>query len=335
MTDNKLAETKLLTINSADAVRLNGDNLSNVRFDFNDLVNSNTEETNTISLLSAEIPFSIYNVNENNKVIQLQTRTNSGTITNYTLILTEGNYNGNTFITEFKGRFNNLTSKNCNLTLSNTTGVYSLEPSDTTLTYIKLLIDGTTADKIIGLKADKQFNSGLSTPTALDFPCNFLGVKKLAIFSNALAGNNINSNSLGETTLIDTISVNVPAFGLILYQSGFTQESVLRNNEIGSIDLQIRDELFNLVDFNNTTWEMTFLLKSYSDYQEALKVGTFSSLVKNERRDNTIKKILKDEDGLYEDSKIKDRLQRIQDNFKGDLSEYNDDPELEILLDEN
>lgn len=211
MTENRVAETKLLTINSADAVRLNGDNLSNVRFNFNDVVHSTTDATNTISLLSAEIPFSIYNVNENNNIIKIQTETSGGVQTNYTMTLTEGNYNGNTFITEFKGRFNNLTTKNCNLTLSNTTGIYSLEPSDTTLNYIKIFIDGTTADKIIGLKADKQFNSGLATPTAFDYPCNFLGVKKLSVYSDALAGNNMNSNSLGETTLIDTISVNVPA----------------------------------------------------------------------------------------------------------------------------
>jgi len=333
MTENQLAETKLLTINSADAVRLNGDNLSNVRFDFNDVVNSNTEATNTISLLSAEIPFSIYNVNENNNIISFQIEDNTGIQTNFIMNITEGNYNGNTFITEFKGRFNNLTSKNCNLTLSNTTGIYSLEPADTTLNYIKLFINGTTANNIIGLKADKQFNSGLTTPTALDFPCNFLGVKKLSILSNALAGNNINSNSLGETTLIDTISVNVPAFGLILYQSGFTQESVLKNNEIGSIDLQIRDDNFNLVDFNNITWEMTFLLKTYGEYKEKLKVGTFSQLVRNERRDNTIKTILKDEDGIYEDTKIKEKLQRVQQKYNNDLDEY-DDPELEILMDD-
>lgn len=333
MTNNKVAETKLLTINSADGVRLNGDNLSNIRFNFNDIVNSNTQATNTISLLSAEIPFSIYNVNETNNIIKLQTETSGGVQTNYTMTLTEGNYNGNTFITEFKGRFNTLTSKTCNLTLSNTTGVYSLEPADTTLNYIKLFISGTTANNIIGLKADKQFNSGLPTPTALDFPCNFLGVKKLSIYSDALAGNNINSNSLGETTLIDTISVNVPAFGLIIYQSGFTQESVLKNNEIGTIDLQIRDDNFNLVDFNNITWEMTFLLKTYSEYKETMKVGTFASLIKDERRDETIKKIIKDEYGKYEDTPIKNKLIRLQEKFNNDLSEY-DDPELEILMDE-
>ena len=334
MTQNRVAETKLLTINSADAVKLNGDNLSKVRFNFSDVVHSTTDATNTISLLSAEIPFSIYNVNENNKIIKIQTETSGGVQTNYTMTLTEGNYNGNTFITEFKGRFNNLTSKNCNLTLSNTTGVYSLEPSDTTLNYIKIFIDGTTADKIIGLKADKQFDSGLATPTTFDFPCNFLGVKKLSIFSDALAGNNINSNSLGETTLIDTISVNVPAFGLILYQSGFSQESVLKNKEITSIDLQIRDEEFNLVDFNNTTWSMTFLLKTYTEYKETMKVGTFASLVRNERRDYAIKKILNDEYGKYKDTPIKQKLLQKQQELSNDLSEL-DDPELEILLDEN
>ena len=157
-----------------------------------------------------------------------------------------------------------------------------------------------------------------------------MGVKKLSLYSDALAGNNIDSNSLGENTLINTISVNAPAWGLITYNNASLNESILRNKFINRIDLQVRDEEGFLVDFNNTDYELTFILRTYTDYKERLKVGGFSDLVRNERRDNAIETIL-DNPEEYKDLPIINTLRKLQIKEVNDISKYQD-TELDILM---
>ena len=154
-----------------------------------------------------------------------------------------------------------------------------------------------------------------------------MGVKKLSLYSDALAGNNIDSRSLGENTLINTISVNAPAWGLITYNNASLNESILRNTFINRIDLQIRDEEGFLVDFNNTDYELSFILRTY---RQNLKVGGFSDLVRNERRDNAIREII--ENPIYQDAPILDKVKQLQTEEKLDTRDYQD-TELNILLD--
>ena len=332
MSENHVVHSKIITINSQNAQRLNGSNLSNIIFNFQDVITDDTDTTHTISLQSVEMPFSIYNIDENRRVLSIRITRANGTTTDYSLTFTEGNYNANTFRTELVGRFLATTGFNCLMTISPTTGVFNLTPADNTLTNIIVFLNGTTCNKIIGLSQDTTFPFDLGNPTTFNFPANFLGVKKLSLYSDALAGNNIDSLSLGENTLINTISVNVPPFGLITYQNASLNESILKNTMVSRIDLQIRDETGFLVDFNNTDYEITFLLKSYSDRKEKIKVAVFSDLVRNERRDVAIETILANEED-FEDKPILKTLTKLQTKEQNDISKYRD-VELDILMDE-
>ena len=330
MAENQVAESKIITINSANAQKLNGSNLSNIVFNFQDVVKTITETTNTISLQSVEMPFSIYNVDYNRNIIALRITLANGNVVNYTLTLTEGNYNANTFRTEVIGKFLAITTFEILMEISPTTGVYNLTPTTNALQNVEILLNGTTCNKIIGLSQDTTFPFNLANPTTFNFPANFLGVKKLSLYSDALAGNNIDSRSLGENTLINTISVNAPAWGLITYNNASLNESILRNTFINRIDLQIRDEEGLLVDFNNTDYELSFILRTYTDYKERLKVGGFSDLVRNDRRDNAIREVI--ENPEFEDAPVLDKLKQLETKEKTDISEYKD-AELNILLD--
>lgn len=330
MAENQVAESKIITINSANAEKLNGSNLSNIVFNFKDVIKTTTDTTHTISLQSVEMPFSIYNVDYNRNQIALRITLANGTTADHTLTLTQGNYNANTFRTEVVGKFLAETTYAISMEISPTTGVFNLTPSTSALQNVIVLLNGTTCNKIIGLSQDTTFPFNISNPTSFNFPANFLGVKKLSLYSDAFAGNNIDSRSLGENTLINTISVNAPAWGLITYQNASLNESILRNTFINRVDLQIRDEDGFLVDFNNTDYEMTFILRTYTDYKERLKVGNFSDIVRNERRDNAIREVL--ENPIYEDAPILDKLEILAEKEKLDTSEYAD-AELEILLD--
>ena len=326
MAESDVAESKIITINSQNATRLNGSNLSNIIFDFKDVVKTLTETTTTISLQSVEMPFSIYNVDYNRNTIAIAYGVGN-TNTTASLTLTEGNYNANTFRNEVVGKLSAI-GINSVMEISPTTGVFRLYSTNSYT--IKVLMSGTTCQRIIGLSQDTTFPPDATNPTRFNFPCNFLGIKKLSLYSDALAGNNIDSNSLGENTLINTISVNAPAWGLITYQNASLNESILRNTNINRIDLQVRDEDGFLVDFNNTDYEMTFIMRSYTEYKERMKVGNFSDLVRNERRDNAIREVL--DNPIYEDAPIKETLEVLEENEKFDGSKY-DDLELDILVD--
>ena len=52
--DNQVAESKIITINSANAERLNDTNLSNIIFNFRDVVKSTIDTTHTISLIGRD-----------------------------------------------------------------------------------------------------------------------------------------------------------------------------------------------------------------------------------------------------------------------------------------
>ena len=330
MAENQVAESKIITINSANAVKLNGDNLSNIIFNFQDVVKTLQETTNTISLQSVEMPFSIYNVDYNRNKITLRITLSNGNTSTSVLTLTEGNYNANTFRTEVIGKFLASTTYEILMEISPTTGVYNLTPKTNALQSVTILFNGTSCNKIIGLKQDTTFPFDINNPSTFNFPANFLGVKKLSLYSDALAGNNIDSRTLGENTLINTISVNAPAWGLITYNNASLNESILRNTFINRIDLQIRDEEGFLVDFNNTDYELSFILRTYTDYKERLKVGGFSDLVRNDRRDNAVREIM--ENPEYEDAPILDKVKQLAQQEKMDTSEYQD-TELNILLD--
>jgi hypothetical protein len=330
MAENQVAESKIITINSSNAEKLNGSNLSNIIFNFKDVVKTTTDTTHTISLQSVEMPFSIYNVDYNRNQLKIRITLANGTTADHTLTLTQGNYNANTFRTEVIGKFLAETTYAINMEISPTTGVFNLTPSTNALQNVIVLLNGTTCNKIIGLSQDTTFPFNINNPTSFNFPANFLGVKKLSLYSDAFAGNNIDSRSLGENTLINTISVNAPAWGLITYQNASLNESILRNTFINQVDLQIRDEEGFLVDFNNTDYEMTFILRTYTDYKERLKVGNFTDIVRNERRDNAIREVL--ENPIYEDAPILDKLEILAEKEKLDTSDYAD-AELEILLD--
>lgn len=330
MAENQVAESKIITINSSNAEKLNGSNLSNIIFNFKDVVKTTTDTTHTISLQSVEMPFSIYNVDYNRNQLKIRITLANGTTADHTLTFTQGNYNANTFRTEVIGKFLAETTYAINMEISPTTGVFNLTPSTNALQNVIVLLNGTTCNKIIGLSQDTTFPFNINNPTSFNFPANFLGVKKLSLYSDAFAGNNIDSRSLGENTLINTISVNAPAWGLITYQNASLNESILRNTFINQVDLQIRDEEGFLVDFNNTDYEMTFILRTYTDYKERLKVGNFTDIVRNERRDNAIREVL--ENPIYEDAPILDKLEILAEKEKLDTSDYAD-AELEILLD--
>ena len=97
----------------------------------------------------------------------------------------------------------------------------------------------------------------LYTLTAL-YPLNLLGIKKINISSQTLNTSNF-SSAIGTTSLINSISVDQPPFGLIVYQNTGGAKFTLTNKDKHKIDLQLYDEDFNYINFNNINWPYNFV----------------------------------------------------------------------------
>ena len=323
--------TKIITLSSNDAQRLNGEFLSNVRFTFSHvLTDQNHIHYNTISIQSAEIPHSFYNVDENHNTVYYTLADTGGLgsfYNNYTMTIPEGQYNANTFITAFQTLFAaGGHGKTCVLTIDKVTGKFMLSPSDSSFT-ITIFTSGTTAFRIIGLDTASDHTFSYSaTGTAFSYPCNFLGVTKLKVFSDALACDNLDSSALGETNLIDTISVNAPAYGLIQFNAAEHNECLMKHKSIDNIDVQIRDERNDYVDFNNQDWSITFIIHSITD-EDFKPTKEFGALLALQQRAQMIAKLKEN----HKEARLIPKLKDADEMAEEDISELSDD-DLELIL---
>ena len=100
---------KVITLSSTHCERLNGEFLSNVKFNFPHVLSDHNHiHYNTVSIQSAEIPHSFYNVDQNHNIVQYRinyTLNTFGNPTDFTMTIPEGQYNANTFISTFQTLF--------------------------------------------------------------------------------------------------------------------------------------------------------------------------------------------------------------------------------------
>ena len=297
---------KLISLNCKDGVKQNGDFNSNILFNFIDIIK---RDINTlyfsVYIQSAEIPYSFYNVSENYNIIYYNVEGN-----NYTITIPEGNYTAKTFINEFNSQFaNGGHNKTATLSISSVNGRFNLKPSDDSFT-ITIFNNITTAQHILGMSnANITFSFNSGNGVNFDFPANLLGTTKINIYSENLACSNLSSYHLGNSNLIECISVNSGTFELINYTSSTRRESIINTLTLHQIDIQLKDENNNFIDFNGLNWSISLVITEYFD----------TNLIKP----------LKNFQGFFDKKKV--LLEELKNKKKEQKEKL--DPTLEFLLD--
>lgn len=245
--------TRQLNLNSQDAIKNNGTMNSNLYFNFRNIIQqSNVDEISHIdfSVENCQIPVSFYNITNSNNVLDW-----NGNI----LTITAGNYNTTTLATEIINKLAAISITDVTIVLNSTTGkfVFTSASSDFTLGYLN-----STIFKVIGFTNMNQVSTGFVLTS--EYPVNLLGPLKLKISSGSININNIDSTNNGSTlnTLIE-IPVSSANFGLILYSNVSNIHSTLNQKTLNGIDILVKDNDNNLVDFNNIDFTLSFLLKIY------------------------------------------------------------------------
>lgn len=283
-----VSRSKLISLFSIDGQQLNGDYNSKILFDFKDVVkrHSNTLYL-TISVQSTEIPYSFYNVSENYNTIYYTIQDTGGIgsfYNNYTMNIAEGNYTANAFITEFNAKFlTGAHGKTATLSISSLTGKFTLTTSDDTFKII-IYNNTTTSHRILGMKNEDTtflYNSG--SGTSFSYPANLLGIQKIKIFSKALSCDNYTSHHLASNDMIDAISVNASPFELISYSNTINHEPHMKETEVQQIDITLKDEYDNEINFNGIEWSISLVITEYLYGENIRPLGNLDDLYSHKR----------------------------------------------------
>ena len=257
-------DSHIINLTSNTATTINGSFLSDSYFEFRGLLKDETDIIKRqISLVSAQIPVSFYNVNYTNNKIVFKKSADAGYTTTTIAV---GNYNANTFMTTLTNLFLSALSLTVTISLSKTTGIitiscptnFSISPLSTCYELLGF-VNGTTYTSSVGF---------LAPP----YPINLLGIKTLQIKSPSLSTQNYSSYTKSHNTLLATLSVDATLFGQINYHNYTDLRTSFSNVELNGIDIQFYDENDNLVNFNGVNWSITLaihLTRKLSTYSNA------------------------------------------------------------------
>ena len=249
----------ILHIRSKDATQL----VSGFNTDFNvnlvNPININQNQEVHISMMSAEIPYSFYNISSdlNNNILKYDiTETLTFTNQDYSVLDVRDFFNNNTaFANIFTTTYD--TQKNKLSFLNKTGASHTID------------LNNSTINKVIGFdETDTQRTITAGATLESDFVCNLATIHSIFVKSSMATGNVI-STRIGNSTTLQKISVDVNSNGIIyLNQSDFRQISVSQSNIIDSITFRITDQNDRLLQLNNVNFELSFLFEVFPRYNQ-------------------------------------------------------------------
>ena len=239
-----------LTSTAKIGVKMNGTNNSKINFEIPRFI---TKQPNilyhSLKLLHAEIPYSFYIINETNNVINFVIDA-----INHFYVVPVGNYNAFTLLNVLNGIDNKIT-----ITLDNATGKYSISSN-----FPFSLLSSSTITKIIGGDLNITYTAIMDIHNKYNlyfpFAVNLLGTKNIYIKCNLILENLQTKTNDNQT--LKAIPVNVPPFGLILYNNNENIESLVKNSQIDNLNIEIYDDDNNLINMNNQDWSITLELRT-------------------------------------------------------------------------
>jgi hypothetical protein len=270
-------DSRLINLNSSDAIRLNDTKLSNVQFNFSNVLK---EEKDIIfssgGVSNASFCFSFYNINDTNNAFDIAITPATKSTYTYNVDIAKGMYNATSLLKYIQNDLNaqmaydGLTDADgvqmySQFNYFSATGRFEIIILPTTYTsYKQLLFDKVlqpnTVFYTLGLIDKYTTGSEIATydPSYLsNYLINMLGVKKINVYSSALANTSLDSKTKSNNDLVRSINVDVPPYGLISFSNSTGIYGKFKNKRINNIDIRLLDENENFIDFNNVDWVMS------------------------------------------------------------------------------
>jgi hypothetical protein len=250
---NTFVETKQYYLQSNAGTKLNGDYNSKIKFNIPFLIQFNKKILyQTAKLSHCEIPYSFYIINETNNKIK---------INNIDIEIDLGNYNAYTLL----DKINDLLADNginATMTLNTNNGKYILSSSS------PIAINSSTIYKVLGLE-NSSYTGIFDITTSkyfinFPYPANTGGIRNIYIKTNLLTNNlNLQNN---DAQMLKSVPVNVPPFGIIMYNNNENIETLVKNRETDYLEVELKDDDGNLINFNNQDWTICIEIKATKQY---------------------------------------------------------------------
>ena len=237
---NTYIDARQITISSKTADSINDTLKSVAYFSFPAFLKDEDDIIQTqISIHSAQIPLSYYNLNQYNNTLVYQ----FGTGTVQTAVFTEGNYTANSFIAEMKIKIPTIS-----VLFNSTNGKFIFAKSSQFTFYAS----GSTCFPIMG------FDSNVTgTNITAKYPANFAGITRIKIASSELNTFALDSYTGGYSSNLAIIPINNSSYGILLYENNSGYKPILRNKSLNGFDIQLLDDNNNVINFNNIDWYIT------------------------------------------------------------------------------
>jgi len=285
--DNLIVETKMFNLSTrgtaCNILNEEIDYKSKCEYDIRDMIVRDEQvEYIQFSIPFAIIPVSFFTVNESNN--QLTVVVNE-TINTYTF--PQGNYNANTFITQFSITL----GANYKLSLSSFNNVFTI--TRTLQDFNFTILGNSSISSVMGFSTDLTgilFNTNYTLTCSRC--CNFLPLPRITLRCPELA----NTQMVGSQTsndVIITIPNNSKPNGQIYYQNQSNAKLLFRRHELSRFIISLTDDDGNLLNFHGVS---SFFTLQFDIYRKFLpKLPSFSNII-NSVNSKLLKKYFEEND---------------------------------------
>lgn len=125
-----------------------------------------------------------------------------------------------------------------------------------------------------------SINDNIQSKLTLPFPCNFNGIQSMNINFDNVQTANIDSFSKSNSSIIQSISVDNTSQQIFFNKTNdFFFE--IKQDVIDYIQISIRDDLENLINFNNQHWNLTLQFSQLKNINRFDKMNSFHNILIN------------------------------------------------------
>jgi hypothetical protein len=239
-----------LSSDGDQAEKLNGDMNSYIRYSLPRLVESKPGALySSIRLNHAEIPYSFFLVNQYNNTLAFRSGNSA-----YSRTIEQGNYDSDTLTAALHAAF---LPAQISISIDQLNGKLTFT-SDSPFT----ILGESTLGGILGFEAADYVGIFDGTSYAIQPPysLNLLGVRNILVKTNLIMDNFTSRSS--DKSILKSIPVNVPPFGLISFSDSTQSETLIKNKQVDSLEIQLVDDSGFLLDFQGQSWSIAMEVRT-------------------------------------------------------------------------
>ena len=197
-----------------------------------------------LSVQYASIPYSFYNINSTNNLLNYTLNSVS-----YSITITSGNYNITQLITSLKSLMSGFT-----ISYSSITSKITFSHS----TYNFSFLSTSTCQEILGFELKTTYTSTLLSLVSVSC-ISLISIKCINVVSNLLTYN-INKSNPNNQSILCCIPITTQPNSIIEYKNNNNFRSNLFINQISNIIIKLTDQNNNILDLNGLDFFFTIQL---------------------------------------------------------------------------